>query len=201
MRASLRSCLAVGLMTFASAGVRADSLWPEGGVSIVTDNRAQRPGDVITVVVVEGTKATSAAATSLSKATVDKANISALNLPNSVFPQGATPKVDTDSTRTFDGKGTYELSGTMQTRLTAVVMEVLPNGNLVVEGSRVLRSVDDTVQVKVTGIVRPMDIASDNSVPSSALAEGKIVFESSGPIARSSRHGWLNHLIDFLWPF
>ena len=201
MRATLRLCLAAGCLALGGAGVRADSLWPEGGASLVTDNRAQRPGDVLTVVVVEGSKVTNAAATSLSKATVDKANITALNLPNSVFPQGSTPKVDADSTRTFDGKGTYELSGTMQTRLTVVVMEVLPNGNMVVEGSRVLKSVDDTVLVRVAGIVRPIDIAADNSVPSTALADGKIVFESTGPIARSSRHGWLNRIIDFIWPF
>jgi flagellar L-ring protein precursor FlgH len=193
--------LAAATFAVSALTASADSLWPEAGASLVTDNRAQRPGDVLTIVVIEDSKVTNAAATSLSKATVDKAQISALDLPNHVFPLDATPKVDANSTRTFDGKGAYELSGSMQTRLTAVVMEVLPNGNLVVEGSRVLKSVDDTVTVRIAGIVRPIDITADNTVSSASLAEAKITFANSGPIARSSRHGWLNRLIDFIWPF
>ena len=89
----------------------------------------------------------------------------------------------------------------MSTSLTAVVMDVLPNGNLVIEGSRVLESVDEKVFIRVSGVIRPEDIDAQNTVASTALAQGKIILENRGPIARSSKRGFLNRFIDFIWPF
>jgi len=183
----------------------ADSLWPESGTSLFSDNRAYRVGDVVTVIVIEEAKVSNSSGTSLSKTTDTQGELKTLDWPKAagaseVFT-GDKPKVEFGSKRTFDGQGTYQLQGTMETRLTAVVMDVLPNGNLVIEGSRLQQSVDDKVFVRVSGIVRPEDIRSDNTVPSTALAQGKIVFESHGPIARSSRRGFLNRLVDFIWPF
>ena len=89
----------------------------------------------------------------------------------------------------------------MQTQIAAVVMEVLPNGNLVIEGSRLKKSVDEKVLIRISGIVRPEDISNTNTVLSSAVAQGKIVFESDGPIANSNRWGWFERFVDHIWPF
>lgn len=180
---------------------RADSLWKEKR-SLFADNKAWTVGDVVTVVVVEEAKLSSSAGTSLSKTTDTAAEISTLQVAGtSVFPANEPPKVKASSSRGFDGEGSYVLSGSMETRLTALVLEVLPNGNLVVEGSRLRQSVDDEVMVRISGIVRPEDITSENTVLSTSLAEGKIVFDTHGPIASSSRRGICGRIIDFVWPF
>jgi len=183
------------------APAMADSLWPDHAISQFSDNKAYRVGDILTVIVVETAKVRSSSGRSLSKETNTEGEIETVEWPNTTVFTGDKPKVKWKSKRTFDGEGSYELAGSMETRLTAVVLEVLPNGNLVVEGSRLQRSVDEQVLVRVSGIVRPADVRSDNTVLSTALAEGKIVFESKGPIARSNRRGILNHIIDFIWPF
>jgi len=199
--------LIAALLVLACAGTKgaADSLWPEGGASLFTDNKAYKVGDIVTVVVDESAELSNSAGSSLSKETDTEAEIETLDWPkgsnaSKVFT-GDTPKVKWGSKRTFDGTGDYSLKGSMKTRLTAIVVEVLPNGNLVIEGSRLRESVDEKILVRISGIVRPEDISTDNTVSSTAVAQGKIVFETSGPVARSSRRGFLNRFVDFLWPF
>ncbi len=200
-RVTIAATVCLGLCT----SIRADSLWPEQGTSMFSDNRAYRVGDIVTVIVAEEARVSNSSGSSLSKSTDTQGEIETLDWPkgsgaSKVFT-GDKPKVKFGSKRSFDGQGSYQLAGTMETQLTAVVLDVLPNGNLVIEGSRLQQSVDETVIVRISGIVRPEDIRSDNTVPSTALAEGKIVFESHGPVARSSRRGFLNRLVDLIWPF
>ena len=195
----------VVVLACASAAASADSIWPCGGVSLIGDNKAYRAGDIVTVIVEEDSKVSNSAGSSLSKSTDMTGELETLNVPrgNNVFPvfKGDTPSVAAKSARSVDGKGTYTLQGSMQTRLTAIVMDVLPNGNLVIEGSRLQQSVNEKVHIRISGIVRPQDIAADNTVLSTSVAEGKIVFETSGPVSRSSQYGFLNRIIDFIWPF
>lgn len=182
---------------------RADTCWPANGVSLVTDNKAWRMGDVVTVIVLEESAVSSEAGSNLAKSSDTEAKLEAVDIPGArLFPKDAVmPHVKGSAARHFDGKGTYEQKGTMTTRLTAVVTEVLPNGNLVIDGSRVRDSDGEKVVVRISGIVRPQDISSANTVLSTAVAQGKIVFESSGPVARSSRRGFFGKIVDFVWPF
>ena len=203
----LKNLLAVFVvLTLSSLPAGAISLWPEhGSVSLFTDNKAHRVGDILTVIVEEEAKVSNSAGSSLSKATQTEGEIETLDWPkgssaSKVFT-GDMPKVAFGSTRTFDGEGTYELEDSMETKISAVVLEVLPNGNLVIEGSRVRQSVDEKIVVRISGIVRPEDVRSDNTVLSSVVAQAKFVLEMTGPIARSSKRGFLNRIIDFLWPF
>ena len=188
-----------------SATATADSVWSKTNGSLFSDNKAYRVGDIVTVIVNEGTILSSSAGTSLSKESDTEGELSTVEWPKGagaapVLP-GDPPKVEFGAKRTFDGSGTSSLANSMQTNLTAVVMEVLPNGNLVVDGSRTVQLVNDEVVVKVSGIVRPQDINTNNTVLSSALAQGRIVIENNGPIARSTERGWLNKIVDFIWPF
>jgi flagellar L-ring protein precursor FlgH len=185
-----------------ASGARADSCWPEGGVSLFSDNKAYEIGDVVTVIVQEESVVSNAVDRSVSKTSESKAEIPTLNIPSTqIFPGSERPKAEFSASRSFDGKGSYQLADSMETRLTAVVVEVLPNGNLVLEGSRLRQSVKEKVTIRLSGIVRPEDVRSDNTVPSSAVAQAKIVIESDGPNHRSTQRGILDRLVDFIWPF
>jgi len=201
MTSSRRVPWVAALALVVAVPAAANSLWPDQAVSLFTDNKAYRVGDVLTVIVIEEAKVQNSSGRSLSKETNTEGEIETVEWPNTTLLAANKPKVKWKSKRSFDGEGSYQLAGKMETRLTAVVLDVLPNGNLVIEGSRLQQSVDEKVFVRVSGIVRPADVRSDNSVLSTALAEGKIVFESKGPIDRSNRRGILNHIVDFLWPF
>jgi len=205
MSTAKQGAMVLAFLTVAVLPVYAESIWPKGGGSLFADSKAYRVGDVVTVVVSESTSLSSSATTSLSKESETAGQIETLDVPkgsskSKVFT-GDMPKAKFGATRTFDGSGSYTMSGSIRTNLTAVVMEVLPNGNLVIEGSRALESVDEKVTIRVSGIVRPQDISAQNTVPSTSLAQGKIVVDNSGPIRRSNKRGFLNRIIDFLWPF
>lgn len=179
-----------------------DSCWPENGGSMFTDNKAYQIGDVVTVIVQEESVISTAVDHSLSKKSDSKAEVTTLEFPGTqIFPADERPKAAFNASRTFDGKGSYRLSDSMETHLTAIVTEVLPNGNLVVEGSRMRQSVDEKVMIRLSGIVRPADVRSDNTVLSSSVAQAKIVFESAGPNHRSTQRGFLDRMVDFIWPF
>jgi len=188
-----------------ASAAAAGSTWPaECGHSMFADHKAYAVGDIVTVIVEEGSELSSAAGSNLSKTSKTEGAVNTFDVPKSagapkVFP-GDMPAVDYEGSRTFDGAGTYTLKDSIKTRLSAVVVEVLPNGNLMIEGSRFRESVDEKVHIRISGIVRPEDISAQNTVPSTAVAQGKVVFDSKGPVARSSRRGWLDRLIDYIWP-
>ena len=199
------ACLALACAPVVS---QADSVWSERSACLISDNKAFRLGDVVTISVQEDDTVSHSVANSLSKVTSTQGSVSAVDVPSlvsgnvaSIFKGTLTPQVQYGSTRTLDGKGSYNLQGSMTTQITAVVMEVLPNGNLVIEGSRLKKSVDEKVLVRISGIVRPEDISNTNVVLSSAVAEAKIVYESDGPIANSNRWGWFERFVDHIWPF
>ena len=207
MQRKTLAILAALLIAGAALPCAADSLWPQNGASLFADNKAFQVGDIVTVIVQESATASNSAGSSLSKASSTDAQIDTTVMPTGfqstrmLFEGETDPQVNMSSTRTFDGSGSYSLSGTMSTSITAIVKEVLPNGNMIVEGKRVRQSADETVVVKVSGIVRPADITTDNMVASTALAQANITMESMGPIARSSKRGWMDRCIDIVWPF
>jgi len=205
----LGSCwLACMVLASVSALGRADSIWSERSVALIADNKAFRLGDIVTISVQEDDTVSQSVADSLSKVTSTQGQINTINVPSltsgnvSALLKGTlTPEIQYGSARTLSGKGSYNLQGSITTQITAVVMEVLPNGNLVIEGSRTKQSVENKVLIRISGIVRPEDISNTNVVLSSAVANAKIVYESSGPIANSNRWGWFERFIDHIWPF
>lgn len=190
---------------FVVPAARGTSLWPENASSLFADTKAYKVGDVVTVLVEETSSAQSSGTSSFSKESDTEAEVETLQTPyggsvHSYFTKDK-PKAKFANKRSFTGSGSHTLSGSIKTSLAVVVKEVLPNGNLIVEGSRVQKSIDEKVNIRITGILRPQDIKSNNTVPSSALAEAKIIMESSGPITRSSKRGWLDFILDLIWPF
>jgi flagellar L-ring protein precursor FlgH len=101
----------------------------------------------------------------------------------------------------FDGSGETSRNETMTASITARVMEVTPNGNLFIKGTRQVKVNNENQIITLTGLIRPVDVSPDNTVLSSYIADAKIEYTGSGPVSDKQRPGWLLRAIDFVWPF
>ena len=148
--------------------------------SLYTDHKARCLGDIVTVIVIESSKAAKSAATQSSKKSGSDGALSDL------FGLGGLPlKMGVDAGSDYAGSGSTTRSGTMEATVSAVVKEILPNGNLVLEGSRRVTVNDDVQIITVKGVVRPQAIRSDNSVLSTYMADAQIEYIGEGPTAQS----------------
>jgi len=173
-------------------------------VSIYSDLKAHRVGDIVRVKIVESASAFKEASAKTSRTSGKKG---LLNLPwlrcNSFFIRynPFSKGVDLSSETSFSGSGSISTKGEFRAEVTAVVKEVLPNGNLLIEGRREI-SIDGEKQViYVKGIVRPQDISPDNVVLSIDLADSEIRYEGKGMVSRQKKPGFLSRLLDWLWIF
>ena len=107
---------------------------------------------------------------------------------------------DTGSLAT-DGKGTITRQEALQTNIAAVVMQVLPNGNLVVAARQQVRVNDELRELDVTGVIRPQDIASDNTVQHDRMAEARIAYGGRGQLTDVQTPRWGQQALDILLPF
>ncbi len=182
------------------------SLWTEGSASLFSDPTARRRGDLLTILIVEEAASAKNARTATRRDASASAGISALaGLPamavNS-FP-GLSPSelVGAQTGTSFLGQGDTVRSGSFTARVTAVVEEVLPNGNLVIRGSRSVRVNGEVEKIMLTGIVRTQDVRPDNTVVSTTIADAKISYTGSGVLSEKQRVGWLLRAMDWVWPF
>ena len=167
-----------------------------------SDRRARDVGDLLTITLLENTTATTSANTATNK----ESNLS-IGTP-SIFGAPVTLggkdvlSATAAGKRDFTGKGNSAQSNRLQGSVTVTVVQRLPNGNLVVQGQKNLRLNQGDELVQVQGIVRPGDIAPDNSIPSSRVAEARIVYGGRGPVAQSNAMGWLSRFFNSgLTPF
>ena len=170
-------------------------------VRLFENRTAHRPGDVITIVLEEKTNASKAANTTYGKK--DEVGLGTptafgkdLQLFN--YPMHASISAD----RNFDGGGKTDQSNALSGTLTAVVLDVYPNGNMVVQGRKRITLNRGDEYVTITGIVRPDDVASDNTVSSTRVADARIAYTGTGALADSNSQGWLTRIfMSVIWPF
>jgi flagellar L-ring protein precursor FlgH len=105
------------------------------------------------------------------------------------------------SGRKFDGTANTTIDRKFTDRMTVVVTEVLPNGNLVVEGGRQFQQHRETRVLHVSGVIRPADIGGDNSVQSGFIADLRMRYDGKGPESNSMNQGWGGRLMNIVWPF
>lgn len=170
------------------------SLWQDGK-SPFLDRTARKEGDLVTILVSESSAASYSAATTTSK---QDANSVGSNLLNSLFGI-LKPGPQTSADGKSSGSGNTTQSGSLRARLTAVVKHVLPNGNLVVEGTRTMVINKETQTFKLLGMIRKDDIAPDNTIFSESIAMAEIRFEGKGAVADRQRKGILTQLLDWLF--
>ncbi|KAB7775734.1 flagellar basal body L-ring protein FlgH [Xanthomonas sp. LMG 12459] len=166
------------------------------GLQLYSDRRARNVGDLLTITLVESTNASSTANTSISKKdAVTMATPTLLGAPLTVNGTNILNN-STSGDRSFAGKGNTAQSNTMQGSITVTVMQRLPNGNLVIQGQKNLRLNQGDELVQVQGVVRAADIAPDNTIPSSKVAEARIAYGGRGAVAQSNAMGWLSRFFN-----
>lgn len=179
------------------------SLWTGDSFTLFADNRALKAGDIVTILVQESASASSSAATKSSRdesAGFDGVTGSRSGVLSPVaIANHLLGPFQTGSKSSLDGKGQTNRSGTLSTRLTAVVKEVKPNGNLVIEGSRLITVNAEKQKVTLTGEIRPKDIGPNNTVSSVAIANASIQFDGKGPVGEKQRKGILSTIFGWLF--
>lgn len=172
------------------------------GVSLFSDVSAKRVGDLITVILSESTNATKKASTNTSKdSNVDLPIPSILGGGVSLDGRNLLES-SVEASRSFSGAGDSSQSNSLTGRITVTVSEVLPNGYLIVQGEKRLTLNQGNEHVRFSGIVRPADIRSDNTVQSTSVANAQIIYAGTGAIAEANTEGWLSRFFSSQWwPF
>ena len=183
-----------------------NSLWRTGSRAFFKDQRAARIGDLVTVKVNVTDKANLNNETKRSRS-----NSEGLGLPNAfgleksaaVAAAGIAPDklLTLNSNASSDGAGSVQRAETVTTNIAAVVTQVLPNGNLVVEGKQEIRVNFEVRELIVAGVVRPEDIESDNTIDSAKIAQARIAYGGRGQITDVQQPRYGQQVIDVLLPF
>lgn len=168
------------------------------------DRRARFVGDTITVNIRENNTASAESSSNASRTASTSANVNALN----VFPFNTSPlskttglNVDAGSSNTFKGSGDVENTNTFTGTITVTVIEVLPNGNLLVSGEKQVAIGHQQEFIRLSGVVNPNMIRADNSVDSSRVADARVEFKGSGYISEAQVMGWLARFFLSVLPF
>src|SRR5450432_610324 len=188
-----------------SASYNANSLWRNGSRAFFKDQRAARIGDILTVTVNFTDKANIANESQRSRASKEDAGITDF-AGKQLLGTGAAKALSgrllsTDSTASYDGKGSVVRQENLQTNVAAVVTQLLPNGNLVVEGKQEIRVNYEIRELIVAGIVRPEDIQSDNTIDSTKIAQARIAYGGRGQITDVQQPRYGQQVMDVLLPF
>jgi flagellar L-ring protein precursor FlgH len=178
------------------------SLWHPGRPAsmLFTDARALRVNDLVVIKVQEVADAKRSADTDLTRQSSSSAQINAFlgllaKLKNPNLTVGGQSQSD------FKGEGTTARTEYLTATVPAMVRKVLPNGNLFVEGHRVVLVNSEEQHFYISGVVRPIDIDQENSVKSSMVADAEIEFVGRGVLTDNQRQGWLSRYLGWIWPF
>jgi len=167
------------------------------GVALFEDAKARRVGDILTIILVEETSGQNSMDNSLNSSTE-------LNLDTPIFGGQSEPdfNYEVGAGSTFEGGSGSSQSNRLSGSISVTVHQVLPNGNLVVEGEKWIRINKANEYVKLQGVVRPIDIGAYNSLYSTQVADARITYAGRGSNSQSNTPGWASKIIfSPLWPF
>ena len=187
------------------ASYNANSLWRNGSRAFFKDQRARQVGDLLTVTVNFTDKANIANDTQRSRTNKEDSGITDF-IGAKTLGAGAQKILPgriltADSTASSEGKGSVQRQENLQTSVAAVVTQILPNGNLVVEGKQEIRVNFEIRELIVAGIVRPEDIQSDNTIDSAKIAQARIAYGGRGQISDVQQPRYGQQVMDVLLPF
>ncbi|MDX1916979.1 MAG: flagellar basal body L-ring protein FlgH [Rickettsiaceae bacterium] len=184
-----------------------NSLWQPGAISFFRDNRAWKIGDLVRVVINISDSAALSNTTNNARTASDsvaapkvfgKENAIAKALSQS---GDATDLLSTSSSKLHKGTGAISRTEAIQTVIAAVVVQILSNGNLVIQGKQEIRVNHELREVKVSGIIRPRDISSTNSVTSDQIAEARISYGGRGVVSDVQQPRVGSQVVDIIAPF
>jgi flagellar L-ring protein FlgH len=169
------------------------------------DYRARQVGDLLTIIVSESTEIDNQESRELNKQTQTNFSFNSAGGANAgknmskSFSNNLSAALQ--SGRKFDGTANTTIDRKFTDRMSVVVTEVLPNGNLVIEGGRQFQQHRETRILHVSGVIRPADIGGDNSIQSGFIADLRMRYDGKGPESNSMNQGWGGRLMNILWPF
>ncbi|MGH8136664.1 MAG: flagellar basal body L-ring protein FlgH [Steroidobacteraceae bacterium] len=171
-------------------------------VALFENPIARHVGDIVTVVLNEQTAAQKSATTTTAKNTTD--TLPGMTLLGAAATIHGTPVLSNnikDATK-FDGEGASKQSNSLSGFITVTVIKVLPNGNLYVRGEKWIGINQGKEYVRLTGVIRPIDLAPDNSIPSLKVGSARISYGGNGAVADANAQGWLSRFFNSPWtPF
>ncbi len=187
---------------------QADSIWARRNKNmreLYTDDVARSIGDLLTILISEDSKVDNKAKRDLKKET-DKSTsfdgeLGITTNNHNILPRIPGFTMNAESTNELKSKADFKDERKFRDRVTVVVVDILPNRNLVVMGTRNRNIAGDIQAIEISGIVRPSDIAFDNTVKSEQVADFRIVSRNKGIAAPYTRPGWLGRIFDIIWPF
>lgn len=190
-------CIVLGFLCFLLPTIpsaSAMSLWGEAGANInmYGDRKARAVGDTVTVIISE-----TSSANRVGKAANTKTTSTSMNAGTGIFSGIASASAGNSDS--FSAGGSINNTNTVTARMTAQVLEVKPNGSLVISGTQSIKQNGEEQKITVSGIVRTEDISTDNTVLSSAIGDAKIKVEGNGPIAGKQRQGIVSQILNFLF--
>jgi len=187
---------------------QANSLWAAGSRSFFKDQRASKIGDILTVQIAISDKAEVSNQTSRSRTAKESAGVNNLlgfekTLGEKLLPNGYTPEtaIDMDSDTSTAGQGSVNRKEKVELTVAAVVTQVLPNGNLVIEGHQEVRVNFELRDLSVNGIVRPEDISATNEIKHTQIAEARISYGGRGQLTDVQQPRYGQQIVDILFPF
>ncbi len=184
----------------------AGSLWTDRRGGLFYDNKARNVGDIVTVAIYEKASASKEASTSTGRNSTASAGISKLfgledniaKINKSIDP---TSLVSASYENDFEGTGTTKRKEDLIATLTTRVVEVLPNGNLRINGGKTVAVNNENQIIRLSGVVRQEDISPQNLVDSKHILDADIEYTGKGIISDKQKPGWLVRLLDNVWPF
>lgn len=192
---------------------QANSLWRSGARAFFDDQRAKEIGDILTVKVDITDKAKIANTTTQTRAGTENTAITKLagvaskiakiagGIPLLGLDIDPTNLVDTNSNSSYTGNGTVDRAEELEVSVAAIVTQILPNGNMVLEGKQEVRVNNEIRVMVVAGIIRPEDISATNTVDSAQMAEARISYGGRGPLTQVQAPRYGQQFFDIILPF
>ena len=181
------------------------SIWQAASSGVIDDFKAHRKGDIITIVVSETSSASKQAGTATARSSTVNAG-----MPNFLGLEKAgmlknnmdlSQLINANVDSKFAGSGSTSRTENLSATISAKVIDVLTNGNLLIEGRRNIKVNNEDQEIILEGVVRPRDVGSDNTVNSIYVADAKISYSGKGIISDRQSPGWLMNIVDKIWPF
>lgn len=186
----------------------AGSLWKDGNTSMFSDRKAREVGDIVTVLISEQASATKEATTSTNRTSNMTASIpNFFGLENDKIwttshnPIDLQNLVKADFANGFDGNGSTSRKEDLSASLTTQVVGRYPNGQLKIRGGKEVMVNNEVQIIYLTGIVRPVDITSNNTISSTKILNARISYTGKGAISDKQQPGWAMRMLDYAWPF
>ena len=174
--------------------------------SLFSDQRARGIGDLLTVIVAESSTGENKGLTDSKRNSVTNAGISALlgletTIIDHIPEMGGSIRLGGSSINQLKGEANTTRANHLSARITVRITRVLNNGNLMIEGRRQVRVNEEDQYIVLSGIIRPEDITSGNTISSQYVSDAQIFYTGRGVVDDKLRPGWLTRVVDWVWPF